>query len=75
MMTLPFTEFAQRWRKGEVILYVDTGDTCKLRRRNISAVGYITFGISDIFWLDTDFYLLIVPVSWDGCKWVSSINP
>lgn len=32
---IPFTEFVQRWREGEVTFYTDKWDTYKLRRRNI----------------------------------------
>jgi hypothetical protein len=48
-MTLTFTEFVQRWREDEVIFCTDKWDTRKLRRRNVSAVGYNIFGISAVF--------------------------
>jgi len=73
-MTLPFNEFVQRWREGEVIFCTDKWDRCKLRGRNISAVGYILYlEFPPYFWLDTEFYLLILPLPWDDCNLVSSI--
>jgi len=46
MMSLPFTEFVQRWRESEVIFCTDKWDRCKLRRRNISAVWYSIRGVA-----------------------------